>query len=438
MPKKLEPSVRFNLKNRKEDETLIVAVYRYAGKRLVYSTQQTVPPKFWNDKTRRPKETTQFPRGREIDTKLDAIKKAFKVVSSKLFVNGGMEAVPVDTFKDELDYYLLRKERPAPVNDTPTLLQFIDQYVEARKNQTGGKRGTWKIIQTVANHINEFAREKQPNLDYADIDYNFKKRFEDWLFSEPRRHSINYASKVFEILRQFMRAAKKDGYHENLKYMEDFSIQKVKTPKTVLSFDELRTLFDLDLSANLRLERVRDLFIIGAFSGLRFSDFIRIQPEHIIEIEGEKIIEIVTLKTDTLVSIPLLEELEAMLKKHSYRSPKTISNQKFNDYIKEVCKMAGINDRVVIQRTNGNVRKDVTIEKWEVVSSHTCRRSFATNFYELGIPAGDLMLITGHATERQFFDYINRNPRKNALQVAKMARMLREGRALRVVKTAGA
>ena len=131
-----------------------------------------------------------------------------------------------------------------------------------------------------------------------------------------------------------MRDAKRRGFHSNDAF-ETFKIAKEKTTKIALSFGELEKLFSLDLSGNQRLERVRDLFLIGAFSGLRFSDFSRLRPEHIAKVEGEKMIAITTQKTGEQVFIPLFPILEILLEKYDFAVP-TISGQKMNDYLKEL------------------------------------------------------------------------------------------------------
>ena len=108
-----------------------------------------------------------------------------------------------------------------------------------------------------------------------------------------RLKSANYAAKVMAIGRQFMRAAEDEGLHKNTTYQSDKF--KIKTSKVVLSFEELEGLYSLDLSKDQRLKRVRDLFLIGAYTWLRFSDFTRISPEHIEIAGGETVLNIIKM-----------------------------------------------------------------------------------------------------------------------------------------------
>ena len=153
---------------------------------------------------------------------------------------------------------------------------------------------------------------------------------------------------------------------------------------------------------NKKLEEVRDHFIFGAWVGLRFSDFSNIKTENIIQIDGDYFIKMITQKTKELVIIPCNPVVMEIFDKYADRPnklPKTISNQKFNYYIKDVCKLAEFNEKGRVSSRP----KDILAE---LVSSHTARRSFATNYYLQGFPTIDLMKITGHKTERSFLKYI--------------------------------
>jgi len=143
-------------------------------------------------------------------------------------------------------------------------------------------------------------------------------------------------------------------------------------------------------------------------------------------------IEISTEKTDHRVIIPLIPILTELLQKYKYNPPK-ISNQKFNDYIKEACKLAGI-DRVINYSTyKGGKKKNNSNPIYEIIGSHNARRSFATNFYKLGIPAIHIMAITAHSTEAQFMKYVCITGRENAKTVAKEVALRMKGSNLKVV-----
>lgn len=420
------PTPRFNLRNHdrekdKDNPTLIILVLRYNNKRLVWSTKEKARPRFWDTKRNRVKITVNNPADAYINTTLNEY--ANKAVEIFRRFDGDISTTD---FKEELDIATGRKRREAEEAAYLPLLEFIDYYTKLRQRDANGKRGTWKVLQTCGEHIKKYATERHGGkLDYKDIDWNFRHDFEQWLYKAPREHSNNYAGRVLQILKQFLNEAAERGYHKNDIYKRrGWNIKKERFAKQVLSFEELDLINGLDFSDNPRLDKVRDLFLIGAFSGLRFSDFTRITPQHIIEEDGTQLIELFSKKTNTQVVIPLLTILREKLEKYDYHPPK-ISSQKFNDYIKEICKLAGIDKEVITKRSKGGKRIEERKPKHQLITSHTARRSFATNFFQLGLPAIELMKITGHSTERQFMEYINIDKRANARSMAaKVAKLM--------------
>ena len=179
---------------------------------------------------------------------------------------------------------------------------------------------------------------------------------------------------------------------------------------TYLSEDELKQIVDL---RNLPeyLDNVRDWLIISCYTGQRVSDFMRFTPDMIDRKNNRSLIHITQQKTGKKVAIPLLPIVENILKKRNGNFPKPISDQKYNDYIKEVCRKAKINDPIkgkITTVTDVGTRREAGIyPKWQLISSHVGRRSFATNFYGK-IPTPYIKDITGHGTEAMLLKYIGK------------------------------
>jgi len=406
------------LTNVKDESAHVILRVTLHGKRLHYSTGLVIDPHHWNKKTRRLKNI----RGREREyQEVNKILSTYEELTQDIFIANDYGEISHEEFKRELDYRTGREERPE--DKTPTLFEFIKDFIEREKTKANAKRGTWKKFISVYNHLQDFAEEQGRELDFKDIDWKFRFEFLEWLYAPPRSHAINNAAKTFEVIKQFMRESQRAKLHSNETYREPgFGVKRVKVKRKVrLTFRELEQLLALDLSSNSRLERVRDLFIVGAYTGLRFSDWHRISPEQITrEEDGTELLEIVSRKTRTHSIIPLLPELKAILEKYEFQLPE-ISLQKFNDYIKEVCQMAIADNKFLRVYSEGGDVKDKMVKKWKYVSSHAARRSFASNFWELGIPAPVLMQITGHATEKQFFEYIDVDKKQIARQFAREA-----------------
>ena len=420
MPKQPKiPAVRFNLKSKQPDnqETLILAIFRYHDQRLVYSTQEKVIPSKWNLKTQRAKYLVDFPDYPAMNDRLNEIGKTIHEV----YRDFDYKPANVEDFKSELDLRLGRAKPPQPeeMPSDRTFIQFVDEYLEERQNAPTYQRGTWKVLNTGRNHLARFIKSTgKIDIPFNEIDWHFRKSFENWLYGK-QKHSINYAAKMMEVFRQFLHEAKRRQLmDQDLHTDPKWPIKKTETKKIRYTFEELELLYDLDLSGNTVLEKARDLFLIGAYSGLRFSDFNRLKPEHMIEHNGVEMIVLRMQKTGHEVVIPVSPILKALLSKYNYNPPK-YHNQVFNRYIKLVCKIAGFDEAQLVPRTAGGKRTEVQVPKWELTSSHVARRSFASNYYELGIPAINLMRITGHRTESQFMKYICIGARENAKNLYK-------------------
>ena len=159
------------------------------------------------------------------------------------------------------------------------------------------------------------------------------------MYSPPREFSANNAAKVFEVIKQFMNEALRLEYHNNRRHQENgFGVKREKVQSKIrVTFDELQELMEKDLSKRPRWERTRDLFIVGCYTGLRFSDWHKISKDNIEEEDGEELLEILTQKTKQLVMIPILPELQTILKKYDYVLPR-VCPQEFNRTIKKVAK----------------------------------------------------------------------------------------------------
>jgi len=165
--------------------------------------------------------------------------------------------------------------------------------------------------------------------------------------------------------------------------------------------------------------------IIGVWSGLRVSDLLRLNKDFI----SDGMICITAKKTDINVIIPLHPDVLKILEKRSGNFPRKISDQKFNLYIKEICRAVEIDNitdgyKIIPIKINKTIiyRKQFgSYKKHELVSSHICRRSFATNHYGK-IDTLTIMKITGHKTEKQFLDYIKKTPTQYAEKLKELWR----------------
>lgn len=414
MPKVTHPTPRVILKKKSKDAKIgyLFLKFWYGSKKIQYPLGEQVEVKYWN-----PKSGTTIFNKKHGQTYIDVNNKiqAFKTWALDIYDEN--HNISEKAFKKELNYRSGRVKRPSSKKGTitPTLFEFIEDYIETNKNSVAGKRGTWKKFITVFNNLKQFTKDKKIKLNYDDINWKFRNQFVEWMYSPPREFSANNAAKVFEVLKQFMNESLRLEYHNNKRHQENgFGVKREKVQSKVrMTFDELRELIDIDLSDRPRWEKVRDLFVVGCFTGLRFSDWHKVSKESIEEENGEELLEVLTEKTKQLVMIPVLPELQTILEKYDYELP-VVSATEFNRTIKLVAKLV-LKDKTFARTFNkaGQTQREQSFRS-DWISSHCARRSFASNFYELGVEPSGLMQITGHSTERQFFEYIDIDKRAEA------------------------
>jgi len=407
--------VRYNLKSRKEQTTLISLVYRFNGKRLVYSTGQKIPVKYWNDKKQRAKETKHYAQYSELNNFLDSMESKVKTVHRQFIID--KETPTVAKFKKQLDEFMMKSD------GKDTFFSFIEGFIKDRTESNNFSQGTVKNYVTVFNHIKTFSSKNRCQPDFNDIDIEFFKSFNSYLYNPPLSNSKNYVKKIWQTIGVFLNEATDSGLNKNLNYKSKaFQVIGTKPPQNIyLNKNELELLYRYDFSYSEKLEKVRDLFLVGCYTGLRFSDFTRLKAENLKTVDGKEVLNILTKKTKTPVFIPLHPILKGII--NTYRTdaqlfPKPISNQKMNAYLKEIAKKVGIKGKIIQHLTNGGTEFSTVKNKWELVTTHTARRSFATNAYKSGIPSLKIMLITGHTTETAFLKYIKITGEENAVSMA--------------------
>jgi len=220
---------------------------------------------------------------------------------------------------------------------------------------------------------------------------------------------VNTVGKEIQVLKTMMAAALEDGAHESRVHeSKSFVARKVPGQHVALTDAEIGRLMELDLTGVD--EDVRDLMAVACYTGLRWSDLERLSA---VAVREERIIRLHTYKTDTAVVIPVVTIVLPLFEKRDWRW-KVPSGPHFNRRIKELCRMAGITQGIEVSTIRGGKWTSAVVEKCEMVSSHTGRRTFATIAYFRGAKPRDIMRITGHKTEVQFFEYIQVRERNSA------------------------
>ena len=294
-------------------------------------------------------------------------------------------------------------------------VEWIKDFLQTAENRIyKGNKITKATVQNytkVYNRLLEFETSTDTKLRFEDIDLKFYTSFVNYCKDE-KNYSNNTIGNLITRIKFFCRQIELENLPINhqFKHSEFMAISN-KTFDIYLTETEINKIYNQDFSKSLRLDNARDLFIIGLRTGLRVSDFLQLKNIDI----NKGFIEIETTKTKETVIIPLHKQVKAIIEKNDNKLPRAISDQRFNLYIKEICKGAEITEivkgSIVNPETN---RKEIgRYEKYKLVSSHTCRRSFASNLYG-NLPNMVIMSITGHKTETSFLKYIKITKKEHA------------------------
>jgi len=324
--------------------------------------------------------------------------------------------------KDKVNNFFERPNTNGDVNKI-YIIPFAENFIDEAKNKINYRTGKVISDQTIEYYkitigkLKDFEKSTGRKLKLIDIGLKFHNDFIKFL-SEKQFLNPNTVGFYLSKVVMFCKGAERKGFKVNLEYKDsDFYIPNNKTADIYLNKNEIEAINNLSLPIDGRLDNARDFLIIGLFSGLRVGDLLNLNKHDIVDSS----IQIVNQKTGIQVIIPLHKHVQKILKKRSGNFPRFISDQKFNTYIKEVCKLAGIDElvdgaKMVEQKLNGKKMFRKAFGKYpkhELVSSHICRRSFATNHYG-EIDTLTIMKITGHTTERQFIKYIKVTPKEHA------------------------
>lgn len=396
--------VKFVLKEPSaKKETLVYLTFTFNNTRLKLSTGEFIHPDFWNKTDRRAKNTKEFPEHSEFNTRLDNLEATIKNVYRKMIND---KIVPdLVNLKNKFITELKGEQVAQPIS----FLAFIDKYINECKAVKSPL--TIKSYNTSVVHLNAYCTEKGKKINYEDIDLEFYNSFIAFL-AEKQNLSQNSIGKEIKNIKVFLNEATERGLNKNM----DFKKKRFKkltedTDKVYLNQSEIDRVYQLDLSKTAYLDRARDIFIMGCCTGLRFSDFQQIKEENILD--GNKL-RIRTHKTSELVVIPMHRYVREIMKKYNNDLPRIISNQKMNDYIQKIAEAAKISENIESSITKAGKLQKTIKAKSNLVTSHTARRSFATNSYLAGIPSISIMKITGHRTEKSFLRYIRITQEENA------------------------
>ena len=278
---------------------------------------------------------------------------------------------------------------------------FIREVVEKKSRRKSAHYPA--VYDAVVRHINRFSGEYDCNIFTNSITEEFLEDFIVYLEECGLRHNtiVGYILKIQSLVRK----ASQYNYAVDPSY-EGIDIRLEETSAVFLSMNEITRIYYYKFEKQDKRrakERIRDLFVVGCLTALRYSDYSTLTKDNY---QGDYIIKR-TKKTNVDVKIPAHDYVKEIFAKYNGSIPCGLCIQYFNKYLKVIMREIGLNDKVTYSFTKGGKLQTVTREKWELISSHTARRSAATNMYLTGrMKTLEIMKLTGHRTEQNFFRYI--------------------------------
>lgn len=398
--------INFYLQGKKAKEKPIIALFRRNGILVKVNVGIVVSVKHWDTKRQRVKNVLDEPNRDSINYKLSQIQSSFQ----KLYLEECFESPT----KSQVKKILLESIKGKPVAKVVELFEFFEYHIDELSKRTNPNSGKPLSKETINKFrlLKKFMAEFDSMLKFESLDNSFYLEFTDWLRTE-RDFKPNTIGKYIRALKELLNNATHQGFNTHGDYKK-FKNLKIQTKEIYLNEEELKKLFDLDLKESPALDNARNLFLIGCFTGVRHSDIDKVLSEYK---SNKKIDEVVIVqkKTGSRSIIPILNDARPLLE----RKPHNISNQKFNQYIKELGRLAGITEPIKFEETKGKVTSTIEEPKYKLMKTHTARRSFATNSYKRGLAPKAIMVVTGHKKEQSFYEYLRMSDLENAEIVRK-------------------
>ena len=412
----IKRNIIFTLESRKKNGVLITENVpirmrvNFASKRIEFTTGYRIDSAKWDADKQRVKNGCSN-KLKQSASEINASLLEYYTEIQSIFKRFEVEDVMPTPEQIKEAFNALHKpvsEEPKPKKEALPcdFFQVFDDFVEDCGRQNNWTDSTFEKFAAVKNHLTNF----REGLTFEFFDERGLNDYVGYLrdVKEMRNTTIG---KQLSFLKWFLRWAFKKGVHQNNAY-DSYKPKLKSTQKKIifLTWDELNRLREFKIPSNKQaLERVRDVFLFQCFTGLRYSDVFNLRRS---DIKGDHI-EVTTVKTSDSLIIELNNHSKAILDKYkdvAFENDKVlpvITNQKMNDYLKELAEMAGIDEPVRQTYYKGNERIDDVTPKYALLGTHAGRRTFICNALALGIPPQVVMKWTGHSDYKAMKPYID-------------------------------
>jgi len=383
----------------KESLIYFRSFFNNENKNFIYSTGEKIKPSEWDFEGRQPNDlngrTKKAEIHRSVKMQLDRYSSFFtEIVNRYKNIN---EELTVDILKQRFD------EKFKKITVKSDFFRIYQEFLDEKENDYTGNsisNSTLKRYKCNKNLLEDFESNCKVKITLGKFDNKLYNKFLKYCIEE-KKHSANTLHRNVGLLKTFLLWALNKKYTYNNNFITFKKPAKFTTDEIALNYEQVEFIYNYDFSDNKRLERVRDLFVFGCTTGMRFGNYSTITRS---DVDGN-FIRVIDLKSKSKnLAIPLNSISKSILEKYDYNLP-SITNQKMNEYIKEVFKKLEFTDEIKKTMKYGDELVDQKAEFWTRISSHTARRSFITIMKNKRVPDKVIMSYTGHTSLEVFNAY---------------------------------
>ena len=425
----------FILRCKEEKGTANVYVRVHSNKpkiNLCVSTCLSVDIETWNKSQKDVKQMLKFRKEEpQLWNKLDSIsamlesfvKQEIAITSeiAKERIHSIVYAEQIAAEKERAEAEAKALEEGQATNFNDFISQFIRECETGKRKKKGGTTnvapGTIKSYKGFQSQLKEYQETRLRVIDFTDLTLDFYNDFR--LFLTDKEYSPNTIARMVKICKTICYAA------EQLKLMDAKNVRSgfdeiyKDVDNVYLTEERIQELYEYDLSNRPAWEKVKDVFVVGCLTGQRVSDYKRINSNMIVTLtDGNRYIKLKQEKTGNTVYIPLDYRVDTILNKYKGELPK-VYDQKINDHIKEIGEALGWTEIVELEEQRGAMEYTAKKRFCDLLKTHTCRRSLATNMQKAGASLSSIMAITGHSSEQQLKTYLKLDESEKSMLAAK-------------------
>lgn len=408
-------TVRFSFKSINEAKSnknqvhTIFLFFTYGKNRFKHSTGLKVSFNDWDLDKQRFKNRAHIQNKDSNNAKLsvleDAILKVYNTLSEET------SNISTAFLRNRFTEFLNQSDKKPVRNEKLTFTELVQKFIHYKDGNI--KEVTLRSYKQAQKHLQSFEAFRGKLIEIDAVDAQFHKDFVAYMQTE-KQFTKNTIGKHIKTIKTFMNYALTEGYSNNQKFKSpEFKVSKEITTEIYLDKNEIEAFRTFDLSKYPRLSHARDIFLIGYYTGQRVSDYNNFTQDDVQNIKGQDYFVFVQQKNRARgrkVYCPITKEIsEIMNERHQGKPPRRIPDKDINDFIKQVGQMLhleSLNKLIKCEYTKGGEQITEMVPKYNLIKSHTARRSFATNMYKAGMNVYDIMLFTGHTTEKEFYKYI--------------------------------